>query len=585
MTIQLSHQRLLNKKRLMPPIVALLVLIGLTSSTTAFSQATTNGPFAVVSITETKIEWLPKVEHNGMTLTVSGPGDVAYRQVVDSDADGGLAFGLNDANGIPYPDGMYTYELVVNPVLDQETRNALKAARETSTSNVVMPRQVQTGYFVINNGKFITPNTAESPDEERTAPLDMGPAAPQDIVHADDVIIDGSLCVGNDCYSGLAFGFDTIVMMENNLRIFFDDTSTIQNYPRNDWRIIINDSTDGGGRYFAIEDATEVSNIFVLEAGAPDNSIYVDSYGDVGINTSTPYYELHIVDGDSPAIRLDQDGSYGWTPQKWDLCGNESNFFIRDATHASKLPFRIEPDAPTDSIFVKSNGDVGIGTGAPGGALEIERTGENAKLVLQRTDGDKWVFNSAGGGLRIAANDPPTAQVLIETDGDMTIQGSLTEASDVNVKKNFVAVDGRQVLAAVMEMPITTWSFKADDTSARHIGPTAQDFHAAYGLGVDDKHIAPKDVAGVALAAIQGLNEVVSEQDAQIKALEEQNADMRARLAALEQTMEGGTDAKAFPSNLLPWILVGVLAGVLLGVVVTALGFAFTVGRQLRSMT
>ncbi|NIM16807.1 MAG: hypothetical protein GTO45_32875, partial [Candidatus Aminicenantes bacterium] len=87
--------------------------------------------------------------------------------------------------------------------------------------------------------------------------------------------------MGNDCYSGLAFGFDTIVLMENNLRIFFDDTSTIQNYPRNDWRIICNDSTDGGGRYFAIEDATEVSNILVLEAGAPDNSIYVDSYGDV----------------------------------------------------------------------------------------------------------------------------------------------------------------------------------------------------------------------------------------------------------------------------------------------------------------
>jgi len=275
------------------------------------------------------IFWQPKVSFAKITLSVACADGGVFTKTFDSGS--APYFNISDLTG-EISDGSYTYELRVVPFTEKRDR---KGGFTVKGEKPVYPKTlVQSGYFYVRGGSIVT-----------TGAQKEDPVQPLDIVHADDVIIDGSLCVGNDCYSGLAFGFDTIVLMENNLRIFFDDTSTIQNYPRNDWRIICNDSTDGGNRYFAIEDATEVSNIFVLEAGAPDNSLYVDSHGDVGINTSTPYYELHIVDGDSPCVRLDQDGSYGWTPQKWDVCGNESNFFIRDATHASKLPLRIEPDA------------------------------------------------------------------------------------------------------------------------------------------------------------------------------------------------------------------------------------------------
>ena len=71
---------------------------------------------------------------------------------------------------------------------------------------------------------------------------DQDGANTRDIVHADDVIVDGSLCVGFDCYSGYSFGYDTIVLRENNLRILFDDTSTSASFPNNDWRILINQS-------------------------------------------------------------------------------------------------------------------------------------------------------------------------------------------------------------------------------------------------------------------------------------------------------------------------------------------------------
>jgi hypothetical protein len=147
-----------------------------------------------------------------------------------------------------------------------------------------------------------------------------------------------------------------------------------------------------------------------------------------------------------------------------------------------------------------------------------------------------------------------TAQALLETDGDLTIQGTLTQNSDVNAKENFAAVDNRQILATLAEIPVTSWNFKTDEDGIRHMGPMAQDFYAAFGLGIDEQHIAPQDVEGVALAAIQGLNEIVAEKDAQISALE-------ARLTALEQT----TGSRQTPGmsflTVLPWLLLGILMG------------------------
>ena len=64
-----------------------------------------------------------------------------------------------------------------------------------------------------------------------------------------------------------------------------------------------------------------------------------------------------------------------------------------------------------------------------------------------------------------------------------------------------------EVLAKVVEMPVGTWRFKSEDDSIRHIGPVAQDFMAAFGYGKDDKYITATDADGVALAAIQGLNQ------------------------------------------------------------------------------
>jgi len=97
---------------------------------------------------------------------------------------------------------------------------------------------------------------------------------------------------------------------------------------------------------------------------------------------------------------------------------------------------------------------------------------------------------------------------------------SWINASDRNAKENFQPVAGREVLAKVAAMPISRWTYKNSDGST-HLGPVAQDFRAAFNLGVDDTSIATVDADGVALAAIQGLNELVKEKDTEIQALKQ----------------------------------------------------------------
>jgi hypothetical protein len=99
--------------------------------------------------------------------------------------------------------------------------------------------------------------------------------------------------------------------------------------------------------------------------------------------------------------------------------------------------------------------------------------------------------------------------------------------SDVNAKTDTAPVDGIDVLDRLAALPVQTWSYKAEDGSVRHMGPMAQDFHAAFRLGASDREINTVDATGVALAAIQGLYQRLREKDARIDALE-------ARLAALE---------------------------------------------------
>jgi len=264
-----------------------------------------------------------------------------------------------------------------------------------------------------------------------TATVSLMAAAPAQAVffHIGSGSIDGSLCVGLDCVASPAFGFDTIRMSENNLRVHFEDTSTAAAFPPNDWRIIINDSANGGASYFGVEDSSAGRIPFRVSAGARSNALFVDSQGDVGIGTSTPATDIEIKIGDTPTVRLQQDGTSGFTPQTWDMAGNETNFFIRDVTGGSTLPFRIRPGAPSSAIFIDTDGDVGIGTASPNTSnadddLVVLDSGP-ARLALINTAAANtvWTFNS-NNTLRISAG-ADAAELTLDGAGNMTLEGTL----------------------------------------------------------------------------------------------------------------------------------------------------------------
>jgi hypothetical protein len=190
--------------------------------------------------------------------------------------------------------------------------------------------------------------------------------AAADFVIPDDLIVQGSACVGLDCVDGESFGFDTIRLKENNTRIKFDDTSTSAGFPNNDWQLTANDSASGGLNKFSIENTTVATVPFTIVGAAPTNSLFVDSSGRLGIKTAVPGLNIHISTGDTPAQRFEQTSASGFTAQTWDIGANEANFFVRDLTGGSRLPFRIRPGAPTSSIDINASGNVGIGTASPG---------------------------------------------------------------------------------------------------------------------------------------------------------------------------------------------------------------------------
>jgi hypothetical protein len=125
--------------------------------------------------------------------------------------------------------------------------------------------------------------------------------------------------------------------------------------------------------------------------------------------------------------------------------------------------------------------------------------------------------------------------------------GSWSFYSDRDAKTGYAPVDGRDLLRRLDAVPVQTLSYKSQDPAIRHMGPTAQDFHAAFGLGEDERHISEVDASGVALAAIQALSGLLHEQEAQISALKEQNAKLEARLAALERQSGASPAASVRP--------------------------------------
>src|SRR6185436_8803773 len=414
-----------NQKSFVLALFAALMLACLQAI--AFGQAKDN--LANMSGGGASIKWDVIVANSGVSLTIVAPDGRSFRK----DYEGGASpeFSIADRRYEGLPDGTYTYELRLKPTMTPALKEAMKErgvddeadAKRNARKRSPLPVLVQSGSFAILNGAVVVPGGVEGQRssakaaEQRSSPainfrnsfarLRNHPMAHPDDVVPDDQIVQGSECVGLDCVNGEVFGFDTVRLKENNTRLQFDDTSTSQGFPTNNWQIRANDSGSGGSSFLGFVDQGSTGNsetgtiIGRFTAGAPANSLVVASSGKVGLRTLTPVLDVHMNTSDTPAIRLEQNNSGGFAAQTWDIAGNEANFFVRDVTGGSRLPFRIRPGAPTSSIDIDPTGDVGVGTQSPAYHLHVPGTGIQTIAVESTQNGNNAQFafigKTAGG--------------------------------------------------------------------------------------------------------------------------------------------------------------------------------------------
>jgi hypothetical protein len=562
-------------------------------------------------------------------MKITGPEDFEFTQEIRDARD--ITISSFTEEGKAYKDGIYTMQ--VTPIFDltaeeRVTLRGLLAQKDAEAlaafrleHNLPANVHVYNMYFSIKDGKFLTPQVEPQPTNNNafqwnsyneghkdypsafasmtqkhmyygkpvnvspnSLPVDNTPIAEDAQVFATDVIVQGSICVGFDCATSESFGFDTQRLKENNLRIHFNDTSASASFPSNDWRITINDTSNGGANYFAIEDATASRIPFLIEAGAFANTLYVDSNKKVGINTSTPAVEVHARGGNTPGLRLDQDGSAGFQSQVWDVAANETNFFIRDVSNGSRLPFRIRPQAPENSIYVWSNGNVGlgVGNGGPSEKLQIESGNVYVKsgsigvnvVPTQAMDilgnfkvtgtsfftGDMTSILGANGAsffnssfstvLRLDATNArvgigvqvPAYQLQLSTDEAYKPSGGdWLAASDRRLKKDIKDFsDGLEVLMGIRPVSYR-YNGKLDlPTDEEYIGVIAQEIQEVAPYTVEPLEVSEEDAKGENYLAFDGtaltyvLINAVQEQQAIIQAQQEEIDGLKAELTEVE---------------------------------------------------
>ncbi|MCB1056976.1 MAG: tail fiber domain-containing protein [Acidobacteria bacterium] len=480
----------------------------------------------------------PETAGLALQLTVTGPEGFVFERSFTGDQTPALP-----TSGLA--DGMYRWELRAD--LSSSDADASGERRRRSraelaggrTPAVATGETRQQGTFRIVDGAPVLPGGAEGEDAAaatagslETVVGGLSHLADADQVILDDLAVLGSECIGTACSTSETFSGDDLRFREANIRVHFADSSSSP-YPTNDWRITVNSSASGGQSYFSIDDADAGRTPFLIEAGAPTDGIYLDSSGRVGLGTSTPAEELSVKVGDSPGLRLEQDGSLSFTPQIWEIVANEANFLIEDTTHGSKYPFRIRPDAPTDSLHVAADGDVALGTSTiPGdvrllvqantssnfGGIRVQNSGTGNIQTQFAGSGWEWRQTFRSGDLIFDSQEDGANELVLTTGGVLTVT-SVVQTSDRNLKENVAAVDTGDILERLAAIPIERWNFTEDSADTPHLGPMAQDFYAAFGLGTDDRHIAATDADGVALAAIQALYQRLLAKEAAIDEL------------------------------------------------------------------
>ena len=316
----------------------------------------------------------------------------------------------------------------------------------------------------------------------------------------DTIGVNYSLSVGNGLTTTVGGGMNLTV---GNTFSMFAGTFDFQANGNASINTINNRSDTVG-----VNQTLTIGNTYSTSVGAGmyvsvGSNLGIFTGGGVGLGTATPSGRLHVYSTDNPTIvRIQSTGTPGF----------------------GRLEFVSNPQGDVNEWrpgFIQSTD----GGGFTGGlAFYVNGTGVGSKF------GSNEVMRLVNGNVGIGTTSPSQKLQVI---GNILASGTVTGSSDRNVKEHFLPVNPREVLAKVSALPISEWNYKADDEALRHIGPMAQDFYSSFNVGLDDKHISMVDADGVALAAIQGLNQKLEETRAENAELKQQLSELKQQVQAL----------------------------------------------------
>lgn len=455
------------------------------------------------------------------------------------------------------PSGAYRWNLTLRSHLSEEQLEQVTAARRAGDDSFVDGLEAKgvlrsfrfSGVFEQRGGEVLLSDGGAEEDRRDDPGLSKGADRPhKDQVIADDLIVTGSGCFGSDCMDGEDFsGAAFVLLKSNNTRVRFDDTSSDPVFAATDWQLRANSDLTGGDAFFALDELTSDTVPVLVEAEAPTDALRIDSAGRVGFKTADPAADLHVTTGNSPTLRLEQDGSSGFAAQTWEVKGNETSLAVVDVTNGGTRPLRIQPGAPNNAFTIDDSGDVIFGVSAtPKGRLDVRAsTGTNADMIYLENDGKTTIrMNNTGAGstwdfsndgnFNISKVGSGVNEMSLNGTGTLTIRGSLFAlGGDGSLDPGDVFPD--YVFAPEYEL-MSIEDLEAFVTSNHHLPniPSAADVSAAGGINMTELQLRLLEKVEELTLYTIAQQETLDGQDATIEAQADVIRRLTERLDALQ---------------------------------------------------
>ena len=530
----------MSKKKHVSIVVAAFLVLGLLAvpsgaSEWELSPSSERAGLADISVQAGVITLTPREKFESIGITISGPDGIVYENKFN---EAPIAWYVEDSQGKALPDGRYRFEVrfFSGGSLDN-VKEGVENPGQKERSRVV------SGSFSIENGVVNT--ASRSSISERDVAMFRRPSEREVATLREPMDIAGLKAYDDDFFfvqSKIGIGIDdSAITPQSALQIQESSPTGILLEERagvwgtaieGQWRIRGTDTNFTIG-HDPNDSGNERENI-VIEEGAPANQLYMAANGNIGLGTSTPGFSLHV-DGGFQIFKIENSGSY----VSFTTDSTSTYVHTKSSAGTDSTPFQLIHDAPSGSLRINADGDIGIGSGIlldNTVSVKSQRTDASEQELFTLDGNNDVVFNRGsiiagypshlifgiGSGKRFEVrnnsnttimrvmNDNgrvafgnffPSYPLQMASGARVTNGGVWTNASSRALKTDIHPLSATQAIDALDEMEPVLFRYKSDE-SDQNVGFIAEDVPALIATP-DRKGMSAMDVVAVLTAVVQ----------------------------------------------------------------------------------